>query len=176
VKNATILAALILGAAFIPSPARADNGLLSLGIGDTGIFKDSQNDAADFRVEYRDNNSLIWQIKPTVGAEFTTHGQVYGYGGLYWDWPVQPHWYVTPSFDAGLYHDGGGPDLGSVFEFRYQIEGSYEFESRDRVSLALSQTSNLGIDDRDPGTDALVLYYHMPLSRLTGSSSSSSGQ
>jgi len=175
VKHATILAALMLGAAFIPSTARADNGLLSLGIGDTGIFKD-QSDAVDFRVEYRDNNPLIWQIKPTVGAEFTTHGQVYGYGGLYWDWPVQPHWYITPSFDAGLYHDGGGPDLGSAFEFRYQIEGSYELNNNDRVSLALSQTSNLGIDDDDPGTDALLLYYHMPLSRLTGSFSSSNGQ
>ena len=101
----------------------------------------------------------------------TTDGAVYGYGGLYWDLPVQPHWYLTPSFDAGLYNDGDGPDLGSVFEFRYQIEGSYEFDSRDRVSLALSQTSNLGIADDSPGTEALVLYYHFPLSRIAGTGS-----
>ncbi len=168
-KYATILAALLLGTVLTPTHAKAaDNGLLSLGLGDTGLLKSDQNDTVDFRIEYRDGDSLFWQIKPTFGAEGTGHGQLYGYGGLYWDWPVQPHWYITPSFDAGLYHQGGGPDLGSAFEFRYQIEGSYEFDSHDRVGVGLSQTSNFGIDNKDPGTDALVFYYHMPLSRLMG--------
>lgn len=174
-KHATILATLLLGAAFIPSQAHAGNGMISLGLGDTGIF-DSDDDALDMRLEYRDGDPLFWQIKPTVGIEGTTHGQLYGYGGLYWDWAIQPHWYITPSFDAGLYHQGGGPDLGSAFEFRYQLEAAYEFESTDRFSIALSQTSNLGIDDENPATEALVFYYHMPINRFMRGSSGSSGQ
>jgi hypothetical protein len=167
VKHKTILAALLLGAALIPVKAHAaGNDYLSFGVGDTAVF--DGNDALDLRGEYRWGDSLFWQIKPFVGAEGTTHGMLYGFGGAYMDWPVAPHWYVTPSIAAGLYHSGGGPDLGSVDEFRPQIEGTYEFDSRDRVGVGLSHTSNFGLDSENPGTEALMFYYHMPMSRIMG--------
>jgi hypothetical protein len=98
----------------------------------------------------------------------STKGSVYGFGGLYMDLPLNPHWYLTPSLAAGLYSHGGGKDLGSPVEFRPQIEGAYEFDNGDRVSLGVSHTSNAGLDSHNPGTQAVTLYYHFPLQRVWG--------
>jgi lipid A 3-O-deacylase len=165
VKHRHIIIAALLSLALMPATANANNDLLSVGAGDTGFF---DNDSAlDLRLEYRWGEPLIWQIKPFVGLEGGTHGAVYALGGVMYDWAVKPHWYITPGIGAGWYHGGGGRDLGNPIEFRSQIEGAYEFNSLDRLAVAFSHTSNFGLDAKDPGTQALTLYYHMPLSRFT---------
>jgi hypothetical protein len=134
--------------------------MLSLGVGYYDIMDNEE--AVDVRVEWRSGNDLFWGIKPFVGAEATTDAAIYGLAGLYRDFPVSPNWYITPSFGAGLYHDGDGKDLGHVIEFRSQIEVAYEFDSNNRVSLGFGHISNASIGDRNPGTEILNLYYHMP--------------
>jgi hypothetical protein len=118
------------------------------------------------RAEYRWADPLIWQIKPMAGIEYTSEGSGWVGTGLYYDYHFGNNFFLTPSLAVGLYNDGGGKDLGSVIEFRSQIEVGYEFENASSVSAGLSHLSNAGLDDKNPGTEVLSLYYHMPVGML----------
>lgn len=156
----------------ISGPARAQDmqgqdsldkqSLLSLGIGYYDIMDD--DGAADFRIEYRPDATLIWKIKPWVGTEITSEGSTWTGGGILANFDVAGNYYVTPSFGAGLYSQGGSDkDLGSVIEFRSQLEGGYKFQNGQRVGVAFGHISNASIGDDNPGTEILNLYYHVPV-------------
>ncbi|MCF8495958.1 MAG: acyloxyacyl hydrolase [Alphaproteobacteria bacterium] len=163
-----LTSALCLGFSLFPAAAQAQDeaaagdSLLSFGIGYTDIFDDE--DAVDFRVEYRPYRPLLINaLRPWIAGEITSDFSTWAGGGLLYDWNVQDNIYVTPSFGAGLYAQGGSDlDLGHVVEFRSQLEVAYEFETRQRLGLSLSHMSNMGLDDHNPGTEALNLYWHVP--------------
>ncbi len=145
------------------TPAKADDiDRLSLGLGYADVF-DGDDSAVDFRMEYRPGTSIIWELRPWIGAEVTSDGSLYGAAGFLYDYNMGNQWFLTPSVGAGLYAEGGGKDLGSAIEFRSQIELGYQFENQSRVSAALSHISNLDIGDENPGSEALSLYYHIPM-------------
>lgn len=165
--------AILLGLLFIctmqPLSAAAqilkqDPSLISLGVGAYDIIQNSDR-AADFRLEYRHNEGL-WIFKPWTGLEVTSDGAVYGAIGFYSDFHLGERIVVSPSFGAGAYHDGGGLDLGSVVEFRSQLEVAYRFENLSRLGVALSHLSNAGIGDRNPGTEIVTVYYSMPVDSI----------
>jgi hypothetical protein len=148
------------------STSHASDDLLSLGVGYYDVGKDEN--AADFRVEYRWGEKIFWQLKPWIGAEGTTDGALYGLGGFLVDWEVSDHFIITPSVGAGLYSDGGGKDLGHAIEFRSQLEFGYHFTNNTRMGLAFGHISNASIGDKNPGTEILSLYYHLPVTSIFG--------
>jgi hypothetical protein len=161
VKKFLLTSAVLAATLFAAPAAMAEGGdRLLLGVGYYDI--NDNEDALDVRAEWRSGNDFFWGIAPFVGAEATSDGAVYGLAGIYRDFAVAPQWYVTPSFGAGLYHDGGGKYLGHTVEFRSQVEVGYEFESMHRVSIGAGHISNAGIGDSNPGTEIVNLYYHMP--------------
>ena len=152
---------MLAAALFSASSAHAEGSdRLLIGAGYYDIM--DNEDAFDMRAEWRSGDDFVWGISPFVGAEATSDGAIYGLVGLFRDFPVAPQWYVTPSFGAGLYHDGDGKDLGHTVEFRSQIELGYEFESAHRMSVGFGHISNASLGDRNPGTEILNVYYHMP--------------
>ena len=160
---------LIGGLLLQPGPAAADDpAFVVLG---GGLYDATQGDdqAADFRLEYRHNEKL-WIFKPWAGIEATTDGAVYGLAGVLVDLFFGRRLVVTPSFGAGAYHDGSGKELGSIIEFRSQIEIGYRFNDRSRLSLALSHISNASIGDDNPGTEIVTLYYSIPFEKVFPSS------
>lgn len=160
-KKILLLSVLLAGMFAATAPASAAEGdMLSLGVGYYDILDDEG--ALDVRAEWRSGYNILAGVKPMVSLEATSDAALYGAVGLYRDFAVAPNWYLTPSFNAGLYHDGDGKDLGDVIEFRSQIELGYEFSARNRVSVGFGHLSNAGLDDRNPGTEVLNLYYHMP--------------
>ncbi len=153
---------LILSGFVTLTPAYADDiDRLSLGIGAFDAF-DSER-TADFRVEYRPGTSIVWELRPFLGAEVTGDGAIYGAAGFLYDYNMGNQWFLTPSIAGGLYSDGSGKDMGSAIEFRSQIELGYQLENSSRISAALSHTSNWGINDTNPGAETLGLYYHIPM-------------
>lgn len=167
VKNKFIAAVTMATLVLIAAPVAKAQDKFSIGAGYYDIIDDG-NPATDLRAEYRWDEPLLLQIKPFVGIEGTTDGGLYGLGGLYMDWGVAPHWYLTPSFGAGLYSDGDGKDLGHVIEFRSQIELAYEFDNAHRVSVGFGHISNASLGDDNPGTEILNLYYHLPVDWMSG--------
>lgn len=147
-----------------PVSAKAQD-LLSFGGGSFNVLNVLDRDSAgDFRLEYRPDINLAWKFKPWVGVEFTERGSVWGGGGVLLDFQFAEDFYFTPSFGAGLYSHGDGDlDLSHVIEFRSQVEVGYEFESGSRFGLAFSHISNASLDDHNPGTEILSVYYHMPI-------------
>lgn len=151
-------------AAGVCAPAQAQSDLLSLSIGYYDI--NDNEDAVDFRAEYRWDDPLVWVIKPWAGVEASSDAAFYALGGLLADIKVGSGFLITPSFGAGLYADGGGKELGSAVEFRSQLEMGWEFEGGARVGVAGGHISNGGLGDKNPGTEFLNLYYHIPVQEL----------
>jgi len=151
----------------LPAQAQEEHNYNYLSLG-AGIYDVGDDDeAADFRIEYRDGKPLFWQIKPWFGAEFTSDASIWAGGGLITDIHVGPNVYFTPSFGVGLYGQGSSDlDLGYPIEFRSQIEAGYEFNNGHRLGAAFGHISNASLDDKNPGTEILNLYYHVPVGSL----------
>lgn len=162
VKFASLAAAAILCLGLSVTSAQADNiDRVSVGLGYYDVFDNEE--AVDFRIEYRPGTPIIWELRPWLGAEVTSDGAVYGAAGFLYDFHLGNNWMLIPSLGAGLYADGDGKDLGSVIEFRSMLELGYQFDNASRASVGFSHISNAGIDNRNPGTEILSLYYHMPM-------------
>ncbi len=163
----SFLSAVALSAILVAPPASADDpSFLSVGLGYYDF--DDNEQAADFRFEYRPGVKYLGFVKPWLGVELTSDIAAYGAVGILTDIFFGRRVVVTPSFGAGVYSDGDGKDLGSAIEFRSQLEIGYRFDDRSRLTAAISHISNADLDDQNPGANILSVYYHFPLSRLTG--------
>ncbi|NIQ93227.1 MAG: acyloxyacyl hydrolase, partial [Desulfuromonadales bacterium] len=76
------------------------------------------DEAADFRLEYRHDGHILWLFRPWLGAEATSDGSAHLLGGVQLDLRLGDHWQVSGQVGLGPYIEGGGKDLGSVFEIR----------------------------------------------------------
>lgn len=171
IKRLALFTALIC-AAFLSTGERAaaqiavseTPAMISAGVGwyDMNLKEDQ---AVDFRLEYRHDGSFLW-LKPWGGLEVTSDGSVWGGAGVLIDFVFFDSVVLTGSFAPGLWAKGGGKDLGHVVEFRSQVELGYQFENESRLSIAFSHISNADLDDLNPGTEVLNLYYHIPLDVL----------
>lgn len=139
---------------------------VSIGLGVWDITQDDDT-ATDLRIEYRDGESLIWEIKPWAGLEVTTDGSVWGGAGILADFNVTDNIYIVPSFGVGLYAQGGNDkDLDYPIEFRSQLEAGYQFDNQQRVGVSFGHISNADLGDDNPGTEILNVYYHVPVGEL----------
>lgn len=170
--RAFLLFLLVFG--LIPSHTHAGgSGFLGLSIGYFNALDGDEQSAADFRIEYRpDSPIFIRQLKPWAGAEVTSRGSAWAGAGLLLDLKLSNRLYLIPSFGAGLYaHNGRDPDLDHPIQFRSQLELAYAFDNQSRLGLAFSHLSNAGLGDQNPGTEAVSLYWHVPIDFLFGKNS-----
>lgn len=146
-----------------PQAMAQDPGFLTFG---AGAFDFHRNDAAaQFELQYRPELKL-WIFNPMIGASGTTDGALYGYAGLSVDVFFGNRFVLRPSVAAGAYHRGNGRDLGGVLEFRSGAELAYRFDDRSRLGVEISHRSNASIYNKNPGEETLMLFYHLPVSKL----------
>ncbi|WP_420349257.1 acyloxyacyl hydrolase [Pelagibius sp.] len=138
--------------------------VISAAVGWFDLVQDDDQ-AVDFRLEYRHGEDFFF-LKPWGGVEVTTDGSVWAGIGVLMDVIFFEDFIVTGSIAPGFYEEGDGKDLGSAFEIRSQIELGYQFENLSRVSLGFSHISNASVEDDNPGTEILSLYYHLPLDAI----------
>lgn len=166
-RFATLAAAIFAGAVLTAGPAAAqDPAFLTIGGGYFDIIR-QDNQAADFRVEYRSDFEL-WIAKPWVGIEATSDQAVYVGAGLLTDIYLGNRFVLTPQAGFGYYHNGDGPDLGYELEFRTGVEFGYRFDNRSRLAVGFSHISNADLGSRNPGTEILYFNYSIPIGRLFG--------
>lgn len=172
-----IFAALIgglFGAALagVPVAAQAqslnggDNGaLLEFGAGGYDVLH--QNTAGIFRGEYR-FASKLWVLRPLLGAEVTTDGSSYEYGGFALDIFLGDKWVLTPNEAAGFWTRGdkSSKNLGSWAEFRSGGEIAYRFDNNSRLGFSFHHISNAGLTKRNPGEEEALLNYSISLPGL----------
>ncbi len=162
---------LTYAALFLPSNAIAQSNekttkppsYISLSIGYYDIL--DSDTAIDFRAEYRPNKTfLLDNLKPFAALEITSQGSTWAGIGILYDMQLSEKLYLTTSFAPGLYNQGGGDiNLGHIIEFRTQLELSYKFENNYRIGAGFSHMSNSSLDSRNPGTEVLSLYWHIPI-------------
>lgn len=91
-----------------------------------------------------------------VAGRVDEDGDAWIGGGVAFTYDLSDQWYIGGSFMPGLYAEGD-TDLGHVIEFRSLLEVGYNFTPERRVSLAFEHLSNGGIDDENPGAEAISL-------------------
>lgn len=134
-----------------------------------------RNESIDIRLEHRWGMSLLpklsdyfrsWnpyvQMHPIVGMHVTTDSAFYGFGGLAFDFLIGDNFIITWSEAVGLYDRGHGKRLGSVIEFRSQLEAGIRFDNEMRITAAVSHLSNAGITGWNPGVNIIGGYIHIP--------------
>ena len=152
----------------------ADPDLLSFGAGGTDVLNQQARAAADFRIDYRSGISLLpffqdyFKVKPWAGIETTSRQSIWGGAGIWLDIPIGRHWVLSPNIGVGAYGQGNGKYLGSWVEFRSTFEGGYVFDNGSRLVGDFGHTSNAGITRHNPGTEAALISYQIPLNVLLG--------
>lgn len=143
-----------------PSLMKLSGGL----IGDIVADRDS---TGLFGFEYRAGPELelLW-IRPSVGLLAAMDGAGYGWLGFNVDLPMGPL-VLTAATSVGIYGEGDGQDMGSLFVARNGAEIAWEFENRIRLGVGFHYYSNYGTGRKDPGIAALTLVYSHPLRALT---------
>jgi len=158
--------ALLLAATTLSAPAHAKDYLT----GYVGWFDfiDEGNEATQFGVEYR-FSPIEYGFRPMIGANVTTDGSVYGYGGFAWDVAlIDNQLYLVPNFAVGGYAQGDGKDLGHALEFRSGIGLDYQFANEHRVGIAFNHISNASIGDKNPGAETVLFNYSVPMGNFFG--------
>lgn len=139
---------------------------LALGAGAFDITPGGQRFAGTqgvFRGEYHFGDVLIPLFSPFVGADVTTKGGSYVYGGFGFDINFGPNWVLTPNGAAGYYQRGSGTKLGSWMEFRSGAELDYKFADQSRLGVSVQHMSNAGLTKYNPGEQEVLLVYQLPL-------------
>jgi hypothetical protein len=112
-------------------------------------------------VEYRFGRK-VFVVGPALGLVANTDGGLFGYVGAYSDLSYD-RIYVTPQVGMGGYHEGAGPDLGGVFQFRLSLDIAWRFDNGQRVGIRAGHISNAGTNEHNPGEEELLLIYSLPL-------------
>jgi hypothetical protein len=126
-----------------------------------GVF-DLRHDASGAgTVEYRFGRK-VFVVGLALGVMANTEGGLFGYVGAYTDLSYKKL-YVTPQLAMGGYDEGGGQDLGGVFQFRQSIDLAYRFDNGQRLGIRAAHISNASIHNSNPGEEELVLIYSFPI-------------
>jgi hypothetical protein len=168
---------------FVAPPAHAGDApdFVTFGFGGYDFDKNQGNrQSVDYRLEYQNGISLLplishrlnsadhcFQIHPTVGFEGNTKGTVFANSGLNLDVPFLRHGIFTWGEVIGLYGQGNDArTLGSVVQFRSQLELGWRFNNELRLTGFVSHISNAHLAQNDTGAEIAGAYVHVPLSLL----------
>ena len=135
--------------------------LLTCGIGQQDVFKKQPH--LQVQLEYISPYQWIggrW----LVGGSYTEHRASYVYSGFLWEVPLgDTPFLLIPSLCPGLYFQGGGKNLGHIFEFFSRIGLAYQFSTGGRMGWYLGHMSNASIVEHNPGQETSIFYLAFPL-------------
>lgn len=155
-----LLSPFLLFSAEESTPKKIPN-LLNIGTGIYDIIHDPHH--ALLQLEYRSFFKKFHYIRPLVGIMGTEKASVYVYGGFAGDIFLCKSLVLTPSLAAGIYFKGKGKNLHFPLEFRSSMELAYIFKNQSRFGAQFYHISNASLGRRNPGTEALTVFYSIPL-------------
>jgi len=114
-------------------------------------------------LQYRLGARGRWSLEPGLGAAFGPDGMAFLYLDLLRDFPLGDGWLVTPSLAGGYFANGDEIGVHDHLEFQSGIALSRRLDGGSRVGLAVYHVSNGGLESRNNGTEALVVFVRYPL-------------
>ena len=118
---------------------------------------------AEFDAEYQ-SGFRLYGIGYILGLLANTDSGVDGYGGLYADLALTPHWILTPEAAVSGYSQGNSKNMGSNFLFRLELGLAYQMDDGGRLGLKIAHLSNGDLYTSNPGENELLVTYSFPLS------------
>ncbi len=147
-----------------PVTLRGDGpSYLDLGAGVYDLVGNAhRNETGAVEAELRYGRKFL-NIGPAAGVIADFRGGGMAYVGIYSDFAWGPI-VVTPLGGFGAWWHGSSNDeyLGGTFEFRLQVQASYEFDNASRLGLRVGHISNANTHQRNPGDNDVMLTYGMP--------------
>jgi len=174
IAKQSLAAAVVAAAVLAAHPAAAQLSIgspggpprVELGVGAFDVTPSNRPNSGIqgvFRGEYHWGDVFFPFFSPFVGADVTTTGGSYVYGGFGIDINITPNFVITPNGAFGWYQRGDGTPLGSPAEFRTGAEFDYKFEDQSRIGLSVHHMSNAGLTKNNPGEQSVLLVYQLPL-------------
>ena len=158
-----ILAACLCAATF---PASASAQEIVLGFGYTD-FPDDGVDNGIFSLEYRHTpfyERNVFSASFAGNVSTTTDRDIFLGAGISLRWAWESNWFADFSLMPGYFDEGtSGNDLGHDLEFRSLLAVGYQFDTGHSLSLGITHKSNASISETNPGADAVLLRWHVPL-------------
>ena len=130
----------------------------------TGMFDFSDANQASGLVGMQHQNdelyrkSFLGKISPITGGFLTEKSAFYFYTGAQAEYNLGPLT-ITPSFAPGYYNSGNGKDLGSVLEFKSEIQMSLNLSDSTEFGMSYNHISNASLGDKNPGANSYMINF-----------------
>ena len=156
-----LLVGSVLVVAGLAAPVSAQEWVVGLGYQDFSNSAGSDSGALAIEVHAPFKQFGPTTISAAGAVTATGEGDVWvgvGVSGLA---PLRDSsWFLEGSLMGGFYEEGTPEnDLGGNILFRTLVGVGYVFDAGFSMSLGFAHTSNAGLDDRNPGANALMLRY-----------------
>ena len=130
----------------------------------TGMFdfSDDKQAAGVLGVQHQNDDlfrkSFLGRLSPITGGFLTENNAFYFYTGAQAEYDLGL-FTITPSFAPGYYNSGDGKDLGSVLEFKSEIQMSLNLSDSTEFGMSYNHISNASLGDKNPGANSYMFNF-----------------
>ena len=130
----------------------------------TGMFDFSDDKQASGFLGLQHQNddlfreSFLGKISPITGGFLTEKSAFYLYTGAQAEYNLGL-FTITPSFAPGYYNSGDGKDLGSVLEFKSEIQMSLNLSDSSEFGMSYNHISNASLGEKNPGANSYMFNF-----------------
>ena len=117
-------------------------------------FSDDGQRASLIGIEHQNHNLN----RDTLIGFITANNASYIYTGIETNYKLG-RLNITPSFTPGLYAKGDGKDLGSVIEFKSDLQLSYDVGESMNLGMSYNHVSNASLGDKNPGANSYMFNF-----------------
>ena len=164
-KTALIIFVILLTFCFLNFRSIADENLKKTELNIfTGMFdfSDHKQAAGLFGLQHQNEDlfrkSFLGKLSPVTGGFLTENTALYLYTGVQAEYELG-FLTITPSFAPGYYNKGGGKDLGSLLEFKSEIQMSFDLSDSSHLGMSYNHISNASFGDKNPGANSYMFNF-----------------
>ena len=164
-KTALIIFVILLTFCFLNFRSIADENLKKTELNIfTGMFdfSDHKQAAGLFGLQHQNEDlfrkSFLGKLSPVTGGFLTENTALYLYTGVQAEYELG-FLTITPSFAPGYYNKGGGKDLGSLLEFKSEIQMSFDLSDSSHLGMSYNHISNASFGDKNPGANSYLINF-----------------
>ena len=130
----------------------------------TGMFDFSDDKQASPVLGLQHQNEELFidtgkgRMSPITGGFITSKNAFYLYTGVQAEYEIGS-FNFTPSFAPGYYGKGNGKDLGSVVEFKTEVQVTYDLSEGSHLGMSYNHISNASIGAKNPGANSYMFNF-----------------
>ena len=130
----------------------------------TGMFdfSDDKQAAGVFGLQHQNDDlfrkSFLGKLSPITGGFLTENNAFYFYTGAQAEYNLGI-FTITPSFAPGYYNSGDGKDLGSVLEFKSEVQMSFDINDTTHLGMSYNHISNASFGTKNPGANSYMINF-----------------